>query len=131
MKNLQRFRILGLAALVTLVLSACAQTAPVNTNAGNVNSAANANSATNTNTATTYLYPGQDGKSALELLKVKFPNTTTNKSDQGEYVTGINGITAGSKQYWKFLVNGKEAPVGADTYKTKSTDVISWELSSF
>jgi hypothetical protein len=131
MKNFQRFRIFGLAALVSLVLVACAQTAPVNTNSGNVNSAANINSSTNTSTATTYMYPGQDGKNALELLKVKFPDTTTKTSSQGEYVTGINGVAAGAKQYWKFLVNEKEAPVGPGTYVTKSADVITWELSSF
>jgi hypothetical protein len=131
MKNLQRFRILGLSVLLTLVLAACAQTAPTNTNSGNINSAANLNSSTNTNAATTYMYPGQDGKNALELLKAKFTDTTTKTSNLGEYVTGINGVTASDKQYWKFLVNGKEAAVGADKYVTKSTDVISWELTSF
>jgi hypothetical protein len=99
----------------------------------NVNTpAANTNVAANTNAATTYLYPGQDGKNALELLKLAYPNTATKSSGSlGEQVMSINGQEAGSNEFWEFLVNGAAATVGAGSYVTKSTDMIEWKLTSF
>jgi len=92
---------------------------------------ANANIGT-TNAATTYLYPGQDGKTALELLKGAYPSTVTKSSGSlGEQVMSINGKEAGSNEFWEFLVNGTAATVGASTYVTKSTDMIEWKLTSF
>jgi len=92
---------------------------------------ANVNSASSTNAATSYLYPGRDGKTALELLKVAYPDTTTKSSGSlGELVTSINGKEAGSNEYWEFLVNGVAATVGAGSYVTKSTDMIEWKLTS-
>ena len=78
------------------------------------------------------MYSGQDGKTALELLKLAYPNTTTKTAASlGEYVTGIDGHEASSSQFWKFSVNGTESSVGAGSYVTKSADVIMWELTSF
>lgn len=77
----------------------------------------------------TYSYDGQDGKTALELLKAKYPNTTTESSTYGDYVTGIDGVKAdSSKEYWAFYVNGEVANEGAGTYQTKSSDKIEWRL---
>ncbi len=134
MKHLQRFRILGLGLFAVLILAACT--------AANTNTISNANTnvadqnvndtVSNTNvSAASYLYPGQEGKNALELLKAKYPNTTTKTSTAGEYVTGIDGKEASATEYWQFLVNGKEAPVGAGVYETKSSDTIEWKLVSF
>lgn len=93
---------------------------------------ANTNVAVNTNAATSYLYSGQDGKTALELLKTAYPNTTTKSSGSlGEQVMSINGKEAKSNEYWQFLVNGTAATVGAGSYVTKSTDMIEWRLTSF
>lgn len=99
----------------------------------NVNTpAANTNVVANTNATTSYLYPGKDGKTALELLKVAYPNTVTKTSGSlGEYVTSINGREAASNEYWQLLVNGKSSDVGASQYLTKSTDVLEWKLTSF
>jgi len=86
----------------------------------------------NTNVATSYTYIGQNGKNALELLKTTYPNTTTKTSGSlGEQVMSINGIEAKSNEYWEFLVNGAAASVGAGAYVTKSTDTITWKLTSF
>lgn len=94
----------------------------------NVNAAAN----TNTVSATTYSYAGQDGKTALELLKIAYPNSTTKTSGSlGEYVTGINGREAGSSEFWELFVNGTSSSVGASAYVTKSTDTLEWKLTSF
>ncbi len=93
---------------------------------------ANANSTVNASAATSYLYPGKDGKTALELLKVAYPSTVTKSSGSlGEQVVSINGREAGSNEYWQFLVNGTAADVGAGAYMTKSTDMVEWKLTSF
>ncbi len=132
MQQLRRFRILGLGLFAVILLAACTavntnSTANVNSANQNINTAAN-----NTNVSSaSYLYPGQTGKNALELLKAKYPNTTTKTSTAGEYVTGIDGKEASATEYWQFLVNGKEAPVGAGVYETKASDTIEWKLVSF
>lgn len=103
-------------------------TANTNVAVQNVNAAAN----TNTAVVTTYTYKGQDGKTALELLKTAYPNSTTKTSGSlGEYVTGINGKEAGSNEYWQLFLNGKSSEVGASTLVTKPTDTLEWKLASF
>lgn len=96
------------------------------------------NQATNKSTTTTVLsaeakinisYDGQDGKTALELLKTSGKNVETNKSSAGEYVTKIDGQpVADAKKYWMFYINGQAATVGADQYKTKTGEKIEWKL---
>ena len=76
-------------------------------------------------------YQGRDGVTALALLQ---EGATIVSSGTGEnaFVTTINGVEPNSKnQYWSFNVNGTPASVGAGSYVTKSTDTITWELSSF
>lgn len=134
MKQLRRFRILGLGLFAVILLAACTSINPYSSENVNTNAAdQNTNSVVvNSNTSTTsYLYLGQEGKNALELLKAKYPSTTTKTSTAGEYVTGIDGKEAGANEYWQFLVNGKEAPVGAGVYETKASDTIEWKLVSF
>lgn len=73
-------------------------------------------------------YKGQDGKTALELLKQK-TEVITKQSSYGEYVDSINGLSGGSQgKYWSFYVNGAMASVGAGDYTTKSSDVIEWKF---
>jgi hypothetical protein len=74
-------------------------------------------------------YQGQDGKTALELLRNKYDVETT-KYDFGEMVTGINGVKSSSSQFWAFSVNGQMATQGADSFITKSSDTISWKLEN-
>lgn len=77
---------------------------------------------------TTHLsYEGQDGKTALELLKAK-ADAQTKSSSLGEYVTAINGNDGGGTKYWLFYVNGKEAAEGAGTYVTHAGETIEWKL---
>lgn len=76
-------------------------------------------------------YKGKDGITALVLLQ---DNATIVTSGTGEmaYVTTINGVTANPKnQYWQLFLNDKSASVGAGSLVTKSTDTITWKLSSF
>lgn len=72
-------------------------------------------------------YQGEEGKTALELLK-SHTEVKTQKFDFGEMVQSINGQDGGGKKYWTFYVNGKMAQVGAGAYQTKSSDKIEWKL---
>jgi len=72
-------------------------------------------------------YRGEDGKTALELLKTN-ATAVTKTSSIGEYVTSINGNDGGGKKYWLFFVDGKESSVGAGAYVTKSSENIEWKL---
>ncbi len=79
----------------------------------------------------TLTYKGKDGVTALVLLQ---QNATIVTSGTGEmaYVTSIDGVAANpSNQYWAFNINDVAASVGAGSYITKSTDTITWKLSSF
>ncbi len=76
---------------------------------------------------TSLTYSGQDGKTALELLKHR-ASVQTKKSSLGEYVVSINGSSGAGKKYWIFYVNGKEAQVGAGAYTTHDSDTIQWRL---
>lgn len=76
----------------------------------------------------TVSYDGQTGKTALELLQ-SLTEVVTEKSDFGDFVAGINGITAdGKTEYWSFYVNGGYASEGAGTYKTTDGEKIEWRL---
>lgn len=72
-------------------------------------------------------YKGEDGKTALELLK-NHAQVQTKTSSIGEYVTAINGNDGGGKKYWLFFVDGKESSVGAGAYITKAGENIKWKL---
>lgn len=77
---------------------------------------------------TSIIYPGEDGKTALEILKQK-ADVITQDSAYGEYVDSINGVKGGEDgKYWAFYVNREMAQVGAGEYQTKSTDRIEWKF---
>jgi hypothetical protein len=78
--------------------------------------------------AGTVSYQGVDGKNAMELLKASHDVQTQSFGDMGEFVKAIDGIEPDSMHFWSFYINGSQAQVGADTYMTKSTDLIEWKL---
>jgi hypothetical protein len=126
----KNYKLFSLFVIFTvLALTACTKTTNTNTNSNNTNVNAIINQ--NTNTVTVYMYKGEDGITAINLLKAKFTGITTTKSGNDEFVSGINNQVAGTKQYWGFYVNGKAASVGASDYVTKSTDTIEWKLISY
>ncbi len=75
-------------------------------------------------------YEGQDGKTALELLKASHKVETENYAGVGEYVKSINGIVPSKDEFWGFYVNGESSNVGAGQYQSKSTDKIEWKLDT-
>jgi len=46
----------------------------------------------------------------------------------GDMVVSVNGTPGTGPKYWTFYINGKMAEVGAGSYTTKASDVISWKL---
>jgi hypothetical protein len=72
-------------------------------------------------------YKGQTGKTALEILKAKYP-VKTKTSSFGEFVESINNIMPDKNHFWSFYINGKLSNVGAGSYTTKDSDTITWKL---
>ncbi len=72
-------------------------------------------------------YDGEEGKTALELLKTRARIRTTT-SQWGELVEEINGVSSGRGYYLIFYVNGVMAKVGAGSYVTKKGERIEWKL---
>jgi len=72
-------------------------------------------------------YDGEDGKTALELLKSRARVRTT-VSQLGELVEEINGVSSGNGYHLIYFVNGSMAKTGAGSYVTKNGDQIEWKL---
>ena len=73
-------------------------------------------------------YQGEEGKTALELLKTH-AEVATKDSSYGTYVHSINGLAGGTdNKYWMFYINGTLAEMGADAYTTKAGDAIEWKF---
>ena len=75
-------------------------------------------------------YDGEDGKTALELLKLHAHVVTTNASGLGELVVTINGIGARNNNGFNLIyyVNGSMPKTGAGNYITKNGDKIEWKI---
>jgi hypothetical protein len=81
-----------------------------------------------TSAAAPVSYKGEEGKTALELLKAT-ATVVTKDSSYGPYVDSINGVKGGTNgKYWTFYINGQKAQVGAGAYATKSGDNIEWKF---
>jgi hypothetical protein len=74
------------------------------------------------------------GRTVLEatqtVLSGKMKATGENEN---AFVTSLNGRDANSKkrEFWELLVNGKQAEVGAGTYKIQNGDEIVWKMSTY
>lgn len=78
-----------------------------------------------------FSYKGEDGKTALELLQ-KVATIKMSGAGESAFVTTISNVAANSKnEYWQLFVNGKSSMIGAGSYTTKSTDALTWKLSTF
>jgi Domain of unknown function (DUF4430) len=76
---------------------------------------------------TVIAYEGEDGKTALEILKAR-ARVRTSASQLGELVEEINGMNNGNGYYLIYYVNGVKAKVGAGSYTTKNGDKVEWKL---
>lgn len=72
------------------------------------------------------------GKTALDFIKEK---TIVQTKGEGvnAYVIKINGRIADDtkKEFWAFYVNGKQAEVGAGSYKLREGDKILWKIETY
>ncbi|MFH0773599.1 MAG: DUF4430 domain-containing protein [bacterium] len=72
------------------------------------------------------------GSTALQLL-----GATHKVASKGEkentFITAIDGRVADSKkrEFWAFYVNGKQATVGAGSYRIKNNDTIEWKIETY
>jgi len=115
-------RIITVLAL-SLTLCACAQRAAVNAPKA-------APAATPAREARLVIaYEGEDGKTALELLKSR-ASVRTSSSPLGELVEEINGVRSDNGYYLIYYINGSMAKTGAGNYLTKTGDRIEWKLIS-
>jgi hypothetical protein len=105
-----------------IVIAACARRPQVKTP-----NTATASPTQAQNERTVIAYEGEDGKTALELLKAR-ARVRTNASYMGELVEEINGVNNGNGYYLIYYVNGVKAKVGAGSYITKNGDKIEWKL---
>jgi hypothetical protein len=72
-------------------------------------------------------YAGEEGRTALELLKSR-ARVRTSTSDLGELVEEINGVRSGEGYNLIYFVNGAMAKTGAGNYVTRTGDRIEWKL---
>lgn len=73
-------------------------------------------------------YRGEEGKTALAILKSSHEVGTKTFDGIGEMVTSIDGVEPDSNHFWAFYVNDKQAEVGAGQYQTKDGDTVTWKL---
>lgn len=72
-------------------------------------------------------YQGQDGVTALEILK-NGAEVISEDSSFGEFVTTINGVKQTNTEFWLFYINDEPASVGAGDYVTNEGDEVEWRL---
>jgi len=82
------------------------------------------------NEGRTITYTGKEGVSVLYLLE-QTCDTLSSGTGASAFVTTINGLAAGAKEFWSFEVNGEMAAVGAGSLITKDGDTIVWKLTTF
>lgn len=73
------------------------------------------------------VYEGEDGQSALALLKQK-ARIKIETSSLGELVVEINGVPSGNGHNFLYFVNGTMPKTGAANYTTKRGEQIEWKL---
>jgi translation initiation factor 1 (eIF-1/SUI1) len=73
-----------------------------------------------------------DEPSAFDLLKVVLGDKLEyTESQYGKMITSIDGLKMEGKFYWAFYINSKMATVGADSFKLKAGDRISFQYESW
>lgn len=122
------YPIVAVAIVILGIFFVINSNTPSTTNNSETPTTESSNVATQSAKPRTLAYRGQEGKTALELLKGAVTIETQGEGEMA-FVTTINGykpdVTA---EFWAFYVNDKQAEVGAGSYITKSTDMIEWRL---
>ena len=82
---------------------------------------------TETPASEAFSYRGEEGKTALELLRENY-NIETEEYSFGEMVVSINGVAAGEGEFWAFYVDGEMSEVGAGELVTSDGQLLEWKL---
>lgn len=77
----------------------------------------------------TISYEGENGKSALDILKATH-KTETQESSIGVFVTSIDNTPNQDNKYWMFYTDDQLASMSADQYQTKDGEKIEWRYES-
>lgn len=72
------------------------------------------------------------GKTALDATEAKLKTEKTGEKENA-FVTSVEGRAVDSKkrEFWEFLVNGKQAEIGAGSYIIQNGDQIEWKISNY
>lgn len=116
--------LIATAAIIVIAIGAGTWVTIANSPSHTVNT-----SYSSTHQLTQISYHGQNGVSALTLLD-RHAQVQVKHYSFGDMVEAINGTKGDGPKYWLFYVNGKEADTGANSFITKSSDVITWKLQS-
>ncbi|ULT59135.1 DUF4430 domain-containing protein [Neobacillus drentensis] len=70
---------------------------------------------------------------AFQLLQVALGNDQVGfeETQYGKMITTLKGIKAEGSNFWGFYVDGKMAPVGAESYQLQNGNQISFQLESY
>lgn len=73
------------------------------------------------------------GKTALEVTKLATSDLLMSGEGQNAFITSINGREAetSKKEFWKLVINGADAQVGAGSYTVQSGNTIIWEIDTY
>lgn len=85
-------------------------------------------SASPTAAATELSYPGEEGRTALELLLEADPSAVVEGEGEMAFVTAIGGRAAGESEFWALYVDGEQAQVGAGSLVTEDGQTVTWKL---
>ena len=136
--------VLPCLALVVGLVSGCqgAGTADAGAGSPSVEASASAEASTpeasasgspDADEVTEWSYPGEDGRTALELLLESDPSAEVTGEGADAYVVAIGGRRADDarQEFWALYVDGQQSQVGAGTYETKTGEEITWKLETF
>jgi len=126
----------GPAAVVLLVsaLTACASEEgdPASPATAQQSAEASARPAPSASEAAELSYPGEDGRTALDLLLEADPTAVVEGEGEMAFVTAVQGRAADAdSEFWALYVDGQSAQVGAGALETESGQTITWKLEEF
>jgi Domain of unknown function (DUF4430) len=77
-------------------------------------------------------YPGENGRTALELLLEADPSAVVEGEGEMAFVTSIQDRAADPEsEFWALYVDGEQAQVGAGSLETEDGQTLTWKLETF
>lgn len=75
----------------------------------------------------------KDGSTALQTLIFSSHKVDVKGERENAFIIAIDGKRASAidREFWALYVNGKQAEVGAGTYRIKNSDTIEWRIETY